>query len=184
MEYVAIGCGVTQAAVFAVAVAGKARGAEAFRAFARSLAETRLVNRRWRTGAAIGMVVAETAAVLLLAVPGAAALGFAVATALCALLTGAVALTVLRRTGASCLCFGARPSRLGWAHVVRNAILTAVCGLGLAAVTAGPAPPPVRAEGLLVAVLAGAAGALTIIRFDDLAYLFQPVDSSDRSVPR
>ncbi|GAA3069185.1 MauE/DoxX family redox-associated membrane protein [Streptosporangium carneum] len=185
MEYVAIGCGVVQAVVFAVAVAGKTRGAGAFHAFARSLVETRLVKRRWRTGAATCVILAEAAVAPLLLAPGSAAFGFAVAASLSALFTGAVALTLLRRIRASCLCFGARRSPMGWPHVVRNAILTAVGVLGHAATTAvSAASPPVHAEGVVVAVLAGAVGALLLIRFDDLAHIFQPVDSPDRSVLR
>ncbi len=183
MEYVAIGCGAVLVVVFAVAVVGKARGAGAFRAFAHSLVETRLVTRRWRTGAAAGVISAEAAVVLLLVTPGAAGPGFAVATTLSAVLTGAVALTVLRRVRASCLCFGARPSPMGWSHVFRNAVLAAVGGLGHATATAAPWPP-VRAEGAVVAVLAGTAGALLLIRLDDLVRLFQPVDSSNGSVLR
>ncbi|MEV8634546.1 MauE/DoxX family redox-associated membrane protein [Streptosporangium sp. NPDC051023] len=189
MEYVAIGCGVTQAVVFTVAVAGKARGVRAFHAFARSLVEARLVRRGWRTGAAACVILVEAAVVPLLATPGSAALGFAVAATLCAVLTGAVTLTLLRRIPASCLCFGARPSRMGWPHAVRNAILAAVAGLGYATATAAGAAGatgahPVRAAGVAVAVCAGAVGALLLIRFDDLAHIFHPADSLDRSVLR
>ncbi|GAA4187390.1 hypothetical protein GCM10022252_20820 [Streptosporangium oxazolinicum] len=186
--YVAIACGVVQIVVFAAAVVGKARDAEAFRAFARSLVETRLVAPRWRTGTATGVILAEVSAVLLLATPGAAAPGFAVAAALCAVLTGGVAATLLRRVRASCLCFGTRSSPMGWPHLVRNALLTAVAALGYAATTVAAVPSAIRAEGVAVAVLAGLVGALLLIRFDDLVHIFQPpgspAGSPDRSVLR
>ena len=165
MGYLAVGCGAVLVVVFAAAVIGKARDPAAF---ARSLVETRLVTRRWRTWVATGVLVTETAVVVLLLVPGLAVYGFAAATALSAALTAVAGITVARRVQAPCLCFGGPAQPMGPVHVVRNAVLTGTGVLGL--LTGGPAA---QFEGVAVAALTGAVGALLLIRLDDLRSVFR-----------
>ncbi|YCK39189.1 MauE/DoxX family redox-associated membrane protein [Actinomadura sp. ATCC 39365] len=167
MDVLAVGCGVALVVVFGAAVVGKARDLPAF---ARSLEGSRLVGRRWRAWVAGGVVVVESAVVVLLVAPGTTWYGFALATAVSAILTGAVALTVARRTPAPCLCFGGPPRDLEPVHLVRNAMLTGVSVLGLA--TGGPLAPP-EMEQSVVAGLAGAVAALLFIKIDDLRSVFR-----------
>ncbi|WP_306368059.1 MauE/DoxX family redox-associated membrane protein [Nocardiopsis sp. CC223A] len=73
----------------------------------------------------------------------------------------------------ACSCFGTGRSVLGWPHVWRNLVLSALAATGLGcAVVAGPVLPSPNAA----AVAAGAAAALTAVTFyfDDLVDLFRP----------
>lgn len=90
----------------------------------------------------VGFVLpfAEALAAALLVVPSTRAGGAALAAALVALVTGAVAFNLLRgRTDIDCGCGGpGQRQRLSWRIVVRNAALLAACALAAAPVSARP----------------------------------------------
>jgi hypothetical protein len=180
VTYVAIGCGVVLATIFAVSAVGKARSATAFKAFVDSLGDMRLVPRRWRGAVAAGVIVVEAGVVVLLVVPGGARFAFPVAAALLTLFAAAVAVTVRRGVRAACLCFGARVSRpLDRVHVVRNLVLAGVGGLGTVAVTTS-SPGDVHLAGVAVAAGAAAVVAAVVLRLDDVVDLFRaPAAVSD-----
>lgn len=158
MEFLSATCRAVLVVVFAAAVYGKARDLPGF---ARSLVDSRLVGSRWRTWAAAGILTAEAATVLLLLLPG--RYGFAAASAVSAVLTAGVAVTVARGVKAPCLCFGASAEPLGPVHLARNAFLTCAGVLGLAA--ADSVAPAAWLTGAVVAVL--------LIRLDDLRSVFR-----------
>ena len=177
MDYVAIGCGVLLAVIFAVSAVGKARSAATFTAFADSLGDMRLVGRRWRRPVAGAVIAAEAGLVGLLAVPGGAPFAFAAAVALLVLFATAIAVTVRRGVRAPCLCFGARTARpLDRVHVVRNLVLAGVGGLGLVAVTV-PSTGGVQPAGAALAAAAAAVVAAVVLRLDDVVDLFRPYPS-------
>ncbi|URN09102.1 hypothetical protein LUW74_40990 [Actinomadura madurae] len=118
-------------------------------------------------------MAAESAAVVLLAVPRTAPAGLALAGAV--LLAFATGIHRALRDGrnATCRCFGTRPSPAGRVHLARNLALTALAFGGLAAHLA--APGPVHPAGAAVAVAGAGVLALVFIFFDDLAdLLFAP----------
>ncbi|MFI1869955.1 MauE/DoxX family redox-associated membrane protein [Streptomyces jumonjinensis] len=176
METIAAACAVCLVVVFATAAVGKVRGASTFAAFVDTVKDLRLVPERWARGCARLLVAGETAAALLLLTaplaPRAGTAGFILAAALLAVFTTAVALTVARRTGVRCRCFGASASPLGARHAVRNGVLTVVA---LTGAVLAPAVVRVRPAEALLAVCAGTlAGALAVV-WDDIVGLFHPV---------
>lgn len=173
MRYVEIACRLCLLTVFAVALAGKVSGKDAFAAFAGSLRRMGVVPERTVAVAARASVVTEAVVVVLLAIPArfAAAAGFALAAALLVVFTAAVALSLRRGNAAPCRCFGASSTPLGTRHVARNLLLLAVALAGLAA---APAPGSGTVAGLLVAGAAGAVAGATITAFDDIAALVRP----------
>jgi hypothetical protein len=176
--YVAVGCGSLLAVVFAVAAAGKVRPA-AFRAFAESLADLRLVPRRWRVPSAAAVVVAEAGVAMLIAVPVTARFGLTAAMALAAVFTIGISIALLRDDVAPCLCFGARSRRpIGRAQQARCAVLTGTGAVGFAAVGPGAVHP----AGVAVAVAVGAVAAVLLIRLDDLVELFHAQPLRQESV--
>jgi hypothetical protein len=179
----ALGAAAVPWLVFATSAYAKIRSGSARRAFAASLRPMRLVPERFTRPLAIAVTAAEVAiaaaltcalAADMIGAPGAYALllaGLAAAAGLLLVLCAGVAIAVARGTAATCACFGATARPLGPRHLVRNAILTAITGTGLVATEPGRPDPAVG----LVAVLAGAAIALTLIHLDDLIELFAPV---------
>ncbi len=151
--------------VFAGAVAGKLRSAQAFAEFLDSVAV--LAPGRLPTRPVGTLVVAgEAAAVVLLLVPATRLPGYA----LSVLLLGAFAMGIARivHSGQSvrCRCFGGGAGVLGPGHLVRNALLAATAcagALGGAATT--------TASGALVALTAGALLGLVTTRWEDIAFL-------------
>jgi hypothetical protein len=155
--------------VFFVAALSKVRGFDGFR---RSVAALAPPLATWSAGVAGLVAAAELLVVALIALPGTAAGGLAAALALDA---GFIVVTVsaLRRgVQEPCRCFGAAQQALGPRDVVRDAVLGVVTAPALVGAAAGtPARSP---AGWLVAAVAGAVGALLVVRFDDLAELFFP----------
>src|SRR6185503_1951209 len=107
--------------------------------------------------AALLVAVEAAAAVLLVVAP---AVGYALALALIAAFTAVLRRVVHSGQRVACWCFGASTTPVGVSHLVRNASLLAVAGLGLAAgaLADGEAGAlPVRLVALACGVLAGAA---------------------------
>jgi len=179
--------------VFGVSAAAKLRGQRAYRAFVAGLRESGLVPGAALPAvaaalagseAAIAAALAATAAVACVA-PGHGVIPYAetalaLAAALTTVLAAGVGVAARRGAVARCACFGARPGRpLGRPHLVRNLILLAAIGTGLAAVplAAGHGQPAATA----LAAAAGSLAALLIIRWEDLADLFTPTRAARRT---
>jgi hypothetical protein len=173
MRYVEIACRLCLLTVFAVALAGKVSGKDAFAAFVRSLRAMGVVPEPAVAIAARASVVAEALVVVLLAVPARypAAAGFAVAAGLLAAFAAAIQLSVRRGNSVPCRCFGVSSTPLGTRHVVRNVVLIAVA---LAGLTAALSPGQASMAGLLVAGAAGVVVGATVTAFDDIVALVRP----------
>ncbi|MFJ3925249.1 MauE/DoxX family redox-associated membrane protein [Streptomyces sp. NPDC090022] len=161
--------------VFALSVHGKVRSRRAFEEFTdsvRTLAPA--FAGRARPAAAL-VVAAEAVAATALAVPGSGALGLALGAVLLAAFTVVVAAALRAGTGAACRCFGRSSTPLSRVHLVRNAVLFAVAGYGLAAtVLAGPGTGA-PAAAVVPALGAGAVLGLPAAVLDDLVGLFRPL---------
>jgi hypothetical protein len=179
LVYLGHGAGGLLGVVFTVAAIGKLRSRRAFADFVASLQQMRLVEQRWSRPVAYAIAAAEGAVVVLLVAgltavaPALLAVGFGGATALFAALTTGVGLAVRRGVTAPCRCFGVTTTPLGPFHVARNAVLTLVAAIGLAAVVAARDAAPGAAE-LAVTVFAGAVLGAIVIALDDLRQLFAP----------
>lgn len=167
LQYVTLTARCALGLVFLVAVLGKVRDRDAFREFRRSVPG--LAPGLPPTATSVAVVAAESAAVVLLAVPRTAPAGLALAGAV--LLAFATGIHRALREGrhATCRCFGTRPSPAGRVHLARNLALTALAFGGLAAHLA--APGPVHPAGAAVAVAGAGVLTLVFIFFDDLADL-------------
>ncbi|WP_248965285.1 MauE/DoxX family redox-associated membrane protein [Sphaerisporangium perillae] len=164
MEYVRAACATLIVLVFAASAVSKLRD---FDGFARSLPALAPVGAGLVRPLALVIVAAETATPILLAVPPATSYGFALACALLAAFTAAIAVALRRGRRAPCRCFGASSVPVGHRHLVRNGALLIVTVLGGLAPQGLPAP-----AGLAVAATAGVVGAVLIISFDDVVDLF------------
>ncbi|MEV6306385.1 MauE/DoxX family redox-associated membrane protein [Actinoplanes sp. NPDC051861] len=155
-------CRVMLIVVLAAAVAGKAR---AFGAFAASLRELGL--GRAAPAAAVATVAAESAAVVLLAVPRSARLGYGLAVVLLVTFIAGIFAAVRSERPVTCNCFGTGSEQLSAVHVVRNGLLLGVAVTGLVSATVWPARFPGLAEGALTGTF-GALFAIVLIRWEDL----------------
>ncbi|SEG98045.1 hypothetical protein SAMN05444920_111168 [Nonomuraea solani] len=184
MPYLLIACQVLLAAVFAIALAGKVRGRAAFDAYVSSIVALEILPRRVSVAAANALLAAEAVVIVLLALPWTVPLGFAAAAGTLAAMIGGILVALRRGRRAPCRCFGASVTPLGRVHVVRNLVLAAAGGAGLAAwatagaggaglaawAVAGPdAPHP---AGVVIALVAAGVSALLVVRLDDLMELF------------
>jgi hypothetical protein len=180
MGYVVLGCRCMVGLVFAASVVGKLRGREPYAGFVVAtgrLGPGWLVSRVPAGALAGGVIAAETAVLVLLVHPGTAWVGFVLA-GLLALAFAAVVLTALRRGDrAPCHCFGGSARPVGGVHLVRDVVLAAAAGLGLAAGAA--AAGPLEPAGIVAAVAAGAVVAAVAVTADDVAELFRPVVPPD-----
>lgn len=173
MQYLDVFARCALGVVFAIAVAGKVSGREAFRSFARSLADMRILPARLITPVAAASAVVEALVIVLVAIPlrWAGQAAFAVAVGVLVALTAAIVLSLRNGNRAPCRCFGASRTPLGMRHVVRNALLLVVAILGLVgAYTAGGFTVPAT----IVAAVAGAVAGVTMTAYDDLAELVRP----------
>ncbi|WP_188195152.1 MauE/DoxX family redox-associated membrane protein [Nonomuraea sp. SYSU D8015] len=171
MDYAVLICRSLLGLVFAVSALSKLRGRAPFAEFATSIRRLGIVPRGSVTAAAAGILVAEVAVVVALAVPATVPAGFVLAAAVLAVFIGTISAAVRRGTTAPCLCFGASSRTLGPRHIVRNTILLAVSlagGAGGVFAGAGPLEPAGLALGLFVAAVL----TVLIIRMDDLVGLF------------
>ncbi len=155
--------------MFLVSVSGKLRSLRAFRAFVSWLAALPLpLVRRWSHAAAAVMAAAEALIVVLIALPGTARPGLALAAVVLAVFTAGTWLATARGTDAPCQCFGVSASPLRWRHVARDAVLGA-CAVAGAAAAGSTAASPVAAA---LSAGAGLVAALCAVFLDDLAALF------------
>ncbi|MEU8103212.1 MauE/DoxX family redox-associated membrane protein [Nonomuraea muscovyensis] len=166
-----IACRVLLAGVFAAALAGKLRGRSAYQEFAASIVALGVLPRTPAKAAAAAITAGEAVAVVLLAWPATAALGFGLSAVLLGAFAAGIVSALRRGRRAPCRCFGASTTPLGRAHVYRNLVLLAGSGLGLVAAFAGG---PAEVAGVAVAAVAGAVAVVPVVRFDDLVSLFAP----------
>ncbi|MFE6223729.1 MauE/DoxX family redox-associated membrane protein [Streptomyces sp. NPDC057854] len=134
------------AVVFAASALGKARAPGEFRATVRDM---RVVPRRLTGPVAAAVPVLEVALAAAVWVPALTTWAFALSFGLIAAFTAALAAVLRRGIDASCSCFGASRTRVGPAHLVRNAVLLAATAAGLLAALAAGGPGPVPAAGAL-----------------------------------
>jgi hypothetical protein len=179
--------------VFGASAIAKLRGRRAYRAFVAGLRESGLVPGAGLPAVAAALAGSEAVIAVGLAATAATAgvapghgvnayaeSALAAAAALTAVLAAGVGMAIHRGIQARCACFGARPGRpLGRPHLVRNLILLAALGTGLAAVplAGGPGRPAAAA----LSAAAGSLAALLIIRWEDLADLFAPTQAARRT---
>lgn len=164
MELVRIGAACLIGLVFAVSAVSKIRDLDGFAASVGALAPA------WPAPArvtAIAVTALEALVPPLLIAPVTAPAGFALAAALLAAFTTAVAASLRRGRRAACRCFGPSSVPLGPRHLARNGALLACAVLGGLA----PAGPP-PAGGAAVAAAAGLTAAVLIVSLDDIVELF------------
>lgn len=169
MGYIALACRCLTGIVFLAAAVSKARG---FGGFRRSVAAMAPPLAARSTTVAGAVVAAELSAAALIAAPGTAAWGLAAALALDAVFIAAILSALRRGVREPCRCFGAAERGLGARDVVRDLVLGATAALGLLGISA--AAPARSPAGWLLAAVAGAVGALLVVRSDDLVELFFP----------
>lgn len=166
--------------MFAAAVAGKLRGRGPYAGFVRAagrLGPRWLVSRVPAGVLAGGVIAAEAAVPVLLVPPGTARVGFALAGLLASAFAVAVLVALRRGDRAPCNCFGVSARPVGGGQLVRNVVLAAAAGLGLAAGAAGAGP--LEPAGVVAAVVAGAVITAVVVAADDVAELFRPVVRPD-----
>lgn len=152
--------------VFAVSAVGKLRDPRAFRR-----ATVALVPLARPVGGvvAVGVIAAESAVVVLLAVPATARAGLVAGLGLLGVFTVAIGAALRRGATEPCRCFGASATPLGARHLVRNAILLLAAASGLAA---GALPGDAQPWGLVFVGAAAVVLAVLVVQFDVLAELF------------
>lgn len=172
MNGLELGCRTLLVVVLGAAAAGKLRRRD-FEAFTGALGAFGVPGALGAFGAPLAALVVAleaAAAALLVAAP---MVGYALALALIAAFT--VALYAVVRSGrrVACRCFGASTGPVGTAHLVRNAAILVVIGVGgaTAALADGAA---IGAPARLAALAFGALGGAAIARWDDLVYLVRP----------
>lgn len=125
----------------------------------------------------LAVIVSESAVCVLLAIPGTARYGFALAGALLLLFTGLLARALRAQaaggTAVSCACFGAGTSTVSGLHLARNGALLALTATGIALPAAGTAAS-LTSTGPAAAVASALLLALVIVLLEDLAFLYGP----------
>jgi hypothetical protein len=173
VDFLELACRAAVWAVFLAAVAGKARP-RAYRGFVASLASVRRLPARLAGPAAAAVIAVECCAVLALSAPQTTVVGYGLAVAALAVFTVTAAEALRRGEQVQCRCFGADAGPIDRPQLARNGVLIAVALAGLAfrlAGTGGGWPDPAVT---VTAVASGLGVAMTIVRWDDLAYLFGP----------
>jgi hypothetical protein len=170
MRYVEVFCRVLLATVFVGAVAGKVGGRSAYQGFVRSLRDMAIPNGLIRMAAPATVAAEALTAVLLLApLRPTVLLGFILATTLLGAFAAVVGRALRRGVRAPCRCFGGSATPLGARHIIRNVILMALAGAGIAATAAGHGRLQIAPT--LIAASAGLVIGLATIALDDLVSL-------------
>jgi hypothetical protein len=159
MQHVAWACRCALAAVFLVAVLGKVRGRDAFRAFRASVLDMVALPAGGATLLSAAVVLSEASIIVLLAVQRTAPAGFMLAGAVLLAFCAGIARAVRSGARTPCRCFGATATPSSGRHLVRNAVLLTVTG------EAHPA-------GVAIALACAGVLVVAIVFFDDLADLF------------
>jgi hypothetical protein len=176
MAYALLACRCLVALVFLVSVVGKVGGPRRYTAFVRAtgrLLPTRAATRVRPGAAAAAVILAEAAVVVLLAASPTAPWGFALAGLLALAFAAAVAAAIRRGERAPCNCFGVSQHPLGRGQLVRNLLLIAAAGAGLALGTSSTVS--VHPGGAVAALAGAAAIAAVLVTADDIVALFRPI---------
>ncbi|MFE5797963.1 MauE/DoxX family redox-associated membrane protein [Streptomyces sp. NPDC056503] len=149
------------AVVFAASALGKARAPGEFRTTVR---EMRLVPLGAVGAVAVAVPVLEALLAAAVWVPALTTWAFALSFGLIAVFTAALASVLRRKIDTSCSCFGASRTRVGPAHLVRNAVLLGATATGCVASLAagGPGPVPVLGSSDFTGVFTGILGAVCV----------------------
>ena len=164
------------AITFAGAVAGKIRSRRHFAVFADSLVPLGKRVMDWRPVAG-SVVAAEVTVTVLVALPGTAGVGLAMASALLACFCVGIGSALRRGRMVSCRCFGSGGGNLRGTHLVRNAMLGTVAATGWL-VLPHSAAVPLTGAAVLPALLLGGFLALLVIHWDEFVGLFAARDRS------
>ncbi|MFD0267452.1 MauE/DoxX family redox-associated membrane protein [Streptomyces sp. NPDC127106] len=172
MELAAMSCRTLLVVVFAVAVVGKASGAESFGAFVRSVQEfVRSASPSRGRGVAHLVVGAEAVGIVLLLLPAPAAIaGFALVGCLLGAFTLAIAASLRRGARVPCRCFGASTSNAGPLQLVRNGLLMAAAVTGAVGTSNGPPEAP---GAVAVALATGLVVGVVVTVLDDISELLR-----------
>ncbi|MEV6201691.1 MauE/DoxX family redox-associated membrane protein [Streptomyces sp. NPDC051771] len=171
------------AVVFAASALGKARAPGAFRTTVR---EMRIVPLRALGPVAVAVPVLEAVLAVAVWVPALTTWAFVLSFGLIAVFTAALASVLRRGIDTSCSCFGASRTRVGPAHLVRNAVLLAATGTGFAASLAagGPGPVPVAGSldpaGVFVSLFGAVCVSALVLSTDLLADVFSGTGGAGR----
>ncbi|MFD8013395.1 MauE/DoxX family redox-associated membrane protein [Streptomyces sp. NPDC058955] len=163
------------AVVLAASALGKARAPGDFRATVRDM---RVVPARLTGAVAVAVPVLEAGLAAAVWVPALTTWAFAVSFGLIAAFTAALVSVLRRKIDTSCSCFGASRTRVGPAHLVRNAVLLGATAAGfLAALAAGgpgsvPAAGSLDLGGVLVSLLGAVCVSALVLSTDLLADVF------------
>ncbi|MFE6844634.1 MauE/DoxX family redox-associated membrane protein [Streptomyces sp. NPDC057686] len=172
MELAAMSCRTLLVVVFAVAVTGKAGGAESFGAFVRSVQEfVRSTSPNRGRGVAHLVIGAEVAGTVLLLLPGPAAVaGFALVGCLLGAFALAIATSLRRGVRVPCRCFGASASSAGPLELVRNGFLMAAAVTGAVGTSNGL---PETTGAVALAVGTGLILGVVVTVLDDISDLLR-----------
>jgi hypothetical protein len=165
----AVGCRALLAVILGLALVGKISSRAALRSFAQSLAVLPWLSRR-RLPAALAIAAAEGTGAVLLALPGTASAGLALAAVLMAVFTAVPAVFLRQGTELTCRCFGVREATIGRSHVLRNGIALCAAVAGLAASQASSPGTRWNPVAIGLGVIAG----IIFAGWDELAYLLRP----------
>ncbi|TDC57175.1 methylamine utilization protein MauE [Actinomadura sp. KC345] len=180
MGYVVLGCRCVVGFVFLASVVGKLRGRDPYSGF---VVATGRLGPRWlvsRVPAGVlapGVIAAEAAVLVLLLRPRSVWVGFLLAGLLACAFAVAVLAALRRRDRAPCHCFGGSARPVGVAHLVRNGVLAAAAGLGLAG--GADAAGRLKPAGVAATVVAAVVVVAVVMTADEIAGLFKPVASTD-----
>lgn len=167
--------------VFLSAGASKMAGRKAYTAFADSVNGFSWLPRRIRGLVPAGVIGAEAAIVVLLAVPGFATLGFALAVGMMTALSGAVAWSLLRGDQIRCLCFGSDAGPMRRVHLARNCLLAIAAGAGLWAHVIARGAVPVA--GVSMSAVVGMGAGLFVTRGEELVSVIRRGQKPTTSTP-
>lgn len=167
MGYVELGIRGMVFAVFAVSLATKLAGRTAFSEFVAAADAMTGVDRRLAILGGAVAVVSESGILLALAIGDGASVGFGAAIGVLVAFSLVLGAALARGRQVRCRCFGADGSMIGARHLVRNALLVAICSVGLLSKAAAPR----QTAGAALALTAGVIAGLILTRWDDLSYL-------------
>lgn len=173
MEYLTIGCRCAIAIVFITSAVTKLSGAEAFRAFKRSVRRMKVVPKPLISLAAYAVVASEIVISVLMVIPitVTAVVGFTIAAGLLCAFTYGIVSSMRRGDQTPCRCFGKSTTPLGLRHVIRNIFLIGLCVLGfVSALNAGTVDFAMAGIAFVAGAVVG--GIITVL--DDVTELVWP----------
>ncbi|BAU81465.1 hypothetical protein SLA_0510 [Streptomyces laurentii] len=176
MAYLALAARCLIGIVFLVSAVSKTSSVRAFREFTESLDDMPLVPPVGKKSVALSVILAEYSVPLLMPWPETAvqAAGFLVSAGLLGVFALSIAVAVRRGKTTPCRCFGTSATPLGARHLVRNLVLAALAGLGVALVLGPASDAPAHPGGAVIAAAGGAALAALVATLDDIVQLFRP----------